>query len=141
MARGKKEITVDGDVIGYIIYDLCDRCGEGDYYKVTTEIELLGMKHKICTECKNELEETYGSFMENKGKDEREEELEYEDITAEKLRKLAEKIEKGEIEVFNIEKNCGYKLLQIGDISFHKYNTGDVKLILDYHDKEMRDKR
>ena len=61
---------------------------------------------------------------------------------AEKLRKLAERIEEGEIAVYNIEKNCGYKLLQMkGDISFHKYNTGDVKLILDYHDKEMRDER
>ena len=60
---------------------------------------------------------------------------------AEKLRELAERIEEGEIEVFNIEKNCGYKLLQIGDISFHKYNTGDVKLILEYNDKEIRDER
>ena len=61
---------------------------------------------------------------------------------AEKLRELAERIEEGEIEVFNIEKNCGYKLLQIiGDLYVKRYNTGDVKLILDYHDKEMRDER
>ena len=61
---------------------------------------------------------------------------------AEKLRELAERIEEGEIEVFNIEKNYGYKLLQMtGDLYVKRYYTGDVKLILEYHDKEMRDKR